>query len=150
VVSETWLSVDYPMLCAIIEVEAEGQPGLMIDGAKILERVGLEMSKDEWIRSVLRLQGGGYIEANVNRGGGGVMACIVMGATAAGRRVSGQWPPDDAYLSLVQVFNDRIEAAPDDATKSRLRTALDGILGVGRELGVDLAAEWLKRMTMGA
>lgn len=148
-VTETWMSVDLPLLSAIVELEVEGKPGWMIDGAKIQERANLDLQPDEWVHAVLRLQSGRYIEATVQRGGGGVMACVVTGALEAGRRVTGQWPPDDAYLSLIQVFNDRIEAAPDEPAKGRLRAALDGILGIGRDVGVEVAAEWMKRITTG-
>jgi hypothetical protein len=148
-VNDTWLETDLPILSAIVEVETEGPPGWHIDQRKVLERAGLSLDNDEWARAILRLQGGGYIDANVNRGGGGVMSCIVAGACDPGRRVTGQWPPDDAYLSLIQVISERIEDAPDEPTKGRLRAALDGVLGVGRDIGVDVTAEWLKRITMG-
>jgi len=148
-VDDTWLKTDLPLLCAIVEVEAEGSPGWMIDQNEVLERADLTLDQDEWIRAVMRLQGGGYIVANVLRGGGGVMSCIVNGSLEPGRRATGQWPPDDAYLSLIQVINERIDAAPDEPTKGRLRGALDGVLGVGRDIGVDVTAEWLKRITMG-
>jgi hypothetical protein len=150
VVDETWLSIDLPILTAIVELEAAMNPGVFeYVPDRIIEQAGIEIDSDGYIRSLVRLAGGSYLDVEISRYSGGGIACEVMGALERGRRVTGQWPPDDAYLSFISLLQERIDAAPDEPTRSRLRTALDAFLGVGRDIGVDLAAEWLKRMSIG-
>ena len=43
----------------------------------------------------------------------------------------------------------RMEAAPDEATKSKLQSAIEGISGLGREVAVQVTAERVKRMAIG-
>ena len=148
-VDETWLSTDLPLLTAIIEVEREVAPGSMIDGGAILAKAQLAMPPDDLTRAVLRLAKADYIDLVPLHGGGQVLGWHITGATERARRASGQWPPDDAYLSLIQVIQDQIEKSPDEATMGKLRTTLDALLSVGRDVGVDLTAEFLKRTVMG-
>jgi hypothetical protein len=150
-VDDTWLSYDLPILTAIVEMEATMNPGMPeFDGHEVARRAGMQFDPEGYNRSLLRLADGAYIDLDVIRAAlGGTVYCTVRGALQRGRRVTGQWPPDDAYLSLLAIFQERIDEAPDEPTKGRLRAALDGFLGVGKDIGVDLAAEWLKRMAMG-
>jgi hypothetical protein len=149
-IDDTWLTIDLPLPSAIVEVEREGRPGSVIDALKVTRKLDIELDADEVVRAVLRLSGGDFIDATVHRSGGGEVGLwLINSVRERGRRVTGQWPPDDAYLSLLQVFQDHIDNAVDEPTKSKLRTALTGFVGVGRDIGVDLGAEWLKRMAMG-
>lgn len=125
-------------------------PGMPeFDAHEIAQRAGIQFDPEGFNRSLIRLAGGDYINLDVMRAGGGAVYCAIMGVFQRGRRATGQWPPDDAYLSLLNLFQERIDDAPDEPTKGRLRAALDGFLGVGRDIGVELTAEWLKRMAMG-
>lgn len=149
-IDDLWLSIDLPILTAIVEAEATmpaSHPHFVEE--KILERSEVDLDHGAFIKSIMRLSDGNYIDATLYRGGGSVLSYQIRGVFERGRRVTGQWPPDDAYLSLLSLMSDRIESATDEPTRTKLRAALEGILGVGREIGTDLAAEWLKRITVG-
>jgi hypothetical protein len=148
-VVDAWTGIDLPLLRAIVELEAEGSGGGIIDGGAIQARAGLDLDPEEFTRSVVRLEGGGYIDATIHRGGGGAMSIWVTGALERARRVTRQWPADDSYLALVELLNQQIEEATDEPTKGRLRVVLEGVLGVGRDVGVEVFAEWLTRMSRG-
>jgi hypothetical protein len=146
-VNETWLSTDLPLLAAIVEVEREVPPGSMIDARAVLDKAGLTMESDDMTHAVLRLAEGDYVDVVLNKGGGQILGWYIVGAKERARRATGQWPPDDAYLSLIQVVQEQMEGASDEATKGKLRTVLEGLLSAGRDIGVDLTAEYLKRIT---
>ena len=52
----------------------------------------------------------------------------------------GQWP-DDVYDALVAELESRIAGTEDPVEKGRLRALLGGVVGVGREMAVDVLAK---------
>ncbi len=107
---------------------------------------GVTLTRHELIRSLERLSGaGGYLDVTFNRSGGGVVGYHFHSVLERGLRATEQWPPDDAYLMLMAVLERRLEAATDEPTKGRIRSALDGVAGMGRELAVDVMAEVISK-----
>ena len=145
---DLWLTVDLPVLTAVAEAEATMSTlHTHFKDWELCEATGL--TQEELRKSVLRLVDGQYIDATPLRSGGGIVSCHIRGVLERGRRATGQWPPDDAYLSLLSLLTEHMEEAPDEVTRSKWRSAIEGVAGLGREVGVQLTAEWIKRMTMG-
>lgn len=136
---------DLAVLRAVVEAEAQttNSPA-NLDLLMIVKDAGVDLTNDELIKSLERLDGI-YVDVAFNRGGGGILSYRLHEVLTPGRRATGQWPPDDAYIALVEILNERVHQASDEPTKGRLRAALDGLLGLGREVGVEVAAEWLSR-----
>jgi hypothetical protein len=142
-VSDTWHAIDLPVLRAIVLVEAETDPGRPISETAVLERSGLNVDRDEWVRSLRRLVSGDYIGAKITITRQKWKYLVqIWGATGEARRVTGQWPTgDDAYFALLETLDEAIEEAPAE-DKGRLKKLREAAAATGK----DVVAEVLSRV----
>ena len=135
-VTATWAVRERPILDAIVE-EEETSPVVMME--KVHLRAGLE--KAVFSRGLRALHDAAYVRGQpLFNYQGFEFALGPMHLTERGRREVGQWP-GDAYAALVAELEARIAATADDQEKGRLRSLLDGVVGVGRDVAVDVLSK---------
>jgi hypothetical protein len=146
VATDLW-ATDRPILEAIAEADANRPPSTTdMNLEKVCADAGIKIARDQLIKSLVRLTDAGYLNVTFNRGGGGVLSYWFRGVPTAGLRESNQWPSDaDAYQILLQVLEERAEAAPDEHTRGRFRATLNALGAMGRELFVDVMGEVISK-----
>ncbi len=59
----------------------------------------------------------------------------ILGVTDAARRAVGQWPSAETWADrIVQALLDAADQEPDEAKRSRLRSAAESLGGLGRDV----------------
>jgi hypothetical protein len=70
----------------------------------------------------------------------------IRGITDSARRAVGQWPSPDVWAErIIQALLDAAEREPDEAKKSRLRAAAEGLAGFGRDVLVGVLSGGITR-----
>jgi hypothetical protein len=73
----------------------------------------------------------------------GLFLYVNLRLREAGLRAVGQWPRD-SYDALVRIIEARLSQEQDPDRRSRLRALLDSLIGIGRDVAVNVLSEWAK------
>ena len=93
------------------------------------------------------LRDAGFVEG-IDTDQGGIVLFTAL--TPAGRREVGLWPsPEAAAERLLASVDEALERAPEGEQKTRLRSVRDGLLGLSRDLLVDIASSVLTKQIGG-
>lgn len=135
--TDTWTSRDLPVLAAAAALlDLDGQ---IYNESELESAVGLP--RQEVIRA-LKVLNGPYLDVDLfGDMGRKVLRYNVRGITADGLRAVGQWPsPDIAADRMIQAIDSLIEGSAEGSPKSgKLKAARDALLGIGRDVFVDIA-----------
>ncbi len=138
----TWNDREARMLEAILAIEeADGD---RVTTTELAETTGL--SEPEAQRGLLALVEDGYLTYSVRIGGSanrGPLLVMMPRLRGKGRRAVGQWPAD-GFEALVAILETRIQDEPDVAKRSRLERLRDALVGVGREVVVDVIRDTIE------
>ena len=138
-----WADVDLPVLRAIDRL-LDAQP--IVHTRMLPAELGLESMTVQ--RSVRRLFDAGFIDGVDATAQGEHFDLMAIRLLERGLEAVGAWP-SDAYDRLLEQVADEIESTTDQVRKSRLAALRDGIAAAGREIAVEVLAEWAKRVTSG-
>lgn len=140
-VTNTWSQREQRVLEAVLAVEEADGDRLVTD--RLAESAGL--TEPEARHALLALIEDGYVSItqSVGGGGGGPIVAIWPRLRGKGRRAVGQWPAD-AYDALLTVLQERIDAEPDPAERSKLERLLSAVAGMGRDVLVDVLGATIK------
>jgi DNA-binding MarR family transcriptional regulator len=146
VAEDTWFSRDLPVLDAavhLVDAAAFAHPS----AHELAERTGLEL--DQVLTALRALEQAGLIAVTFTMGGG--RNSHVDAISGEARQLVGAWPSAGAIASrLVAELERRADAASSDEERSKWRRLLDSVLGLGREVVVDVAAAAITRQVPGA
>lgn len=141
---DTWATVALPILRWIAQAEGP-QPITVGQLADDLELDAMIIANE-----LDRLVDGGYLFGQVvkTQTGGDprpwFLARRQLGPSGA--RAVGLWPSGDAGEVLLNVLRALEESTPDPEQKTRLRGAVEALGGMARDLLVDVAASFAKKM----
>lgn len=133
---DRWTTRDLPVLLAAAELLDE--TGRSTDEGAIVKRLGME--RDDVIRALRNLSQR-YLDLKISEAWGGAVAFVhIASITEDGLRATGQWPSAEAAADrFLSALDEIIDATPADAPKaSRLRAVRDGVVGIGRDVLVDV------------
>ena len=136
---DKWTSVDLPVLKAVDRLLDQHQ---QVDTSMLPSEAGVDLPTVE--RSIRRLYDGGYLTGIDATAQTDYFDLTNIRLLAPGLEAVGAWPAD-SYGALVEQIHGAIEREPDDGRRSRLRALLDGIVGAGRDVAVDVLSEWTKK-----
>jgi len=122
---DVWTTRDRPVLVEVVRrFDEQEQP---VGMAGVAEATGLKLEDVE------------RAGRNLNRAGLAIADdWHFMGISAEALRIAGLWPDaGDAFDRLVWSLEQRIAEAPPEE-KGKLRRLLDGVVGVGRDVGVEV------------
>lgn len=138
---ETWLATDLPVLEAVITLLDDGTR--TVEPRDVARATALDaMTVD---RAMNRLDGE-YLVLSRERiqGSSGILGATA--ATAAARRAVGQWPSGDSLADRVLAeLEERLDATTNEDERTRLVKARDALVGMGRDLLVDVTAAAITR-----
>jgi hypothetical protein len=141
--ADTWFTRDLPVLEAAAELIDEQM--LPVQPQEISRQLGMDL--EDVSRALVALDGP-YIEMRWLQRRAGIGR--VMSVTPAARREIGQWPtPEAAADRMVQAIESRIETTDSEEERGRLVRARDALLGVGRDLFVDVMGAVVSRQVTG-
>jgi hypothetical protein len=127
---DMWTTRDRPVLVEVVRrIDADED---LIDGAHVAAATGL--SEEDVARAGRNLERAGLVEL------AGFLASGISftGVSAEALRVTGLWPDaGDAFDRLIWALEERIAEAPPEQ-KSKLAKVRDAIVGVGRDVGVEI------------
>lgn len=136
----TWADREAKILEAILAVEEADRDRLMTD--ELATTTGLP--EPEAQRGLLALIESGHVSITQKLGGGrGPLIVIMPRLRERGRRAVGQWPKD-GFDALVALLDERIRAEPAGDAKTRLERLRDALLGIGRDVVVDVLGAAIK------
>ena len=136
VAESTWATREVPILEAINSAEEAGTEDLRAAAAAAVP----DVSEVTLMRVLAKLARAGLIE--VGSPGGNVIR--VLGMTPVGLRQIGAWPsPEAAWERLIQEVERRAETAAEGPERTRWQRLRDSLLGIGRDLGVEVAGSVL-------
>ena len=134
-----WAEREAKVLEAILAIEEDDSDRVV--STDLAKTVGL--SEAEVIRAMNALYEADYIAWSNRAGLGATKTYIVPRLLERGRRAVGQWPKD-GFDELVAVLDERIRAVPEGPEKSGLERFRDAVLGMGREVVVDVLGAAIK------
>jgi hypothetical protein len=103
----------------------------------INEVLGRQPNDPQTDRIVTMLVQGDYLERTAFEGMGSRFCQI----TEKGLQITAGWPsgaPDAAYTRLLALIDEHVEAAATDEERSKWERLRAGILGIGRDVGVEV------------
>ncbi len=133
-VTPTWFDRDLPVLETTIQLfEEMGHPGAL-QVRQIAERCGMEAAA---VFAALLAMQHEYVTLNLVLAGGDPNPQMVTGVTADARRAVGQWPSVDTLSDrLVAALQEAAEQESDPVKKTKLRSAVDAVTGMSRDIFV--------------
>jgi endonuclease III len=132
-VESRWES-DQRVLAAVVELYE--QAGDMVDAPELLAALGEDVDRDQVTQSIRRLASHGFIRALPTMT---VDIPTINGVTEKGLRASGFWPSkDEAFERMLAALEEAADRDPDPERKSKIRTVLQSLRGVGRDVAVDV------------
>lgn len=141
---DQWFSRDALVLQEVahaFEADLDARPA----APDIADALGLDCATVERIGVLLR--DAGFVEG-IDTDQGGIVLFTAL--TPAGRREVGLWPsPDNAADRLLAAVDEALERAPEGEQKTRLQKVRDGLLGISRDLLVDIASGVLTKQVGG-
>lgn len=138
---DTWFTRDLPVLEAIVALSEETP---MVDADDIDVRTGFDSATVDRALQALKYADPPLL-ARMD-GDMGRRISLIRGVTSHARRLVGQWPsPEVMAERIVTGLEERAENEPDEAKRGRLRRAVEGMTGAGREIAVDVMAEVVKK-----
>jgi len=139
---DTWASRDLPVLTAIVQWRDDNPLGI---GPSLDELAELAHVDDEDVLRAISALDGTFITW-VLGGGGDPTDSFVTSASAAARQAVGQWPSGESLVEqLVAGLRAAEQIETDPVEKSRLRTALDALTGIARDVVVGVATSVVTR-----
>lgn len=136
VAADTWIHVEQLLLEAIRVAELAGE-----DVATAARDAVPHLREDLYSRTLWALYDDRFIEALADRDAELVMP---TGLAPNGRRAVRQWPSGQLVDDFLAELERRIEAAPDEQEKSRLRR----LVGTAGEVGKDILTEVLSAVAV--
>jgi hypothetical protein len=131
---DVWTTRDRPVLIEVVRCIDQEDDGAIPSTETVAAATGL--STRDVLRAGRDLERGGLVELQEFMSGGD--AAIFTGISAEALRIAGLWPDaGDAFDRLVWSLEERIAEAPP-GEKGKLRKVLDAVVGVGREVGVEV------------
>ncbi len=140
-IEPTWAEIELPILRAIVLAENNGD-----DVNSAAKAAGAELTNDEYLRTIVRLHEADYIDAAILRGGGKIANARIRSAKERALRAVGLWPHGDVSAQLLESLDQLIEHETNAERKSRLQKLRDTVMASGREVIVEVGAEFAKRM----
>lgn len=139
---DRWTATDLPVLIAAAKLLEDGAPVLW--DSLITDATGFE--KDAVLKALSNLDGA-YLNGRPNRGDGRLQSFVVTDLTERGRRVVGLWPSGENVDALVDALRQAEDATDDPEEKSALRRAAGAVMGVSRDIMVDVVAAVVARQS---
>ncbi len=135
----TWYEREVPILRAFYDAEEAGAPQLY--SGDIASATGLD--EGTVLRAVRALTDAGYIAPWKAGQLTGSLIYYFPRLAEKGRREIGQWPAS-SFDAFVAVLQQRISEETEPETKSGLVRLRDALLGIGRDVAVDVLGAALK------
>jgi len=128
--NDVWTTRDRPVLVEVVRrFEAEHQP---VEFEEVAEALGI--SPDDVAKAARNLGRADLVEVSMSLGGTGDFLDVSTDAL----RIAGLWPDaGDAFDRLIWALEERISEAPPEE-KGKLAKVRDAIVGVGRDVGVEV------------
>lgn len=139
---DRWAEIDLPVLVAAARLLEEGTEVLW--ESLIADATGLD--KDAVLRALSNLDGA-YLNGRSSRGDGRLQSFVVIELTERGRRVVGLWPSGESVDALVDALRQAEDATDDPEEKGALRRAAGAVMGVSRDIMVDVVAAVVARQS---
>jgi DNA-binding MarR family transcriptional regulator len=141
---DQWFSRDALVLREVARA-FEADFGARPAAADIADALGMDPATVEGVGVLLR--DAGFVEG-IDTDQGGIVLFTAL--TPTGRREVGLWPsPETAAERLLASVDGAIERAPEGEQKTRLTKLRDGLLGISRDLLVDIASGVLTKQIGG-
>ena len=133
---DTWNSIALPIM-RIIRARADRRPSFY----QVVELSGLEQKAVE--REMRELIHGGYV-GDLEASSLARFDALDLHLHAKGKVAIKEWPGADAYESLLQLVQQRLDAERDPARRSRLSGFLEALKDLGTNAGGELLAGLLR------
>lgn len=139
----TWERRERQLLDAVIRIEQTGNGEF--GNERLADETGLDLRDVEL--GVDGLVRAGYLDAIDTKTSSAdpIGSWYIRRATEKARRAAGQWPSEDAYQALVDLLEERIEAADDPEVRGKLRALLTGVQGVGKGVATAVLSAYIER-----
>jgi len=137
----TWESRELPVLEAIIrDLDKVPVTEAWPDAADIAVKTGLDLSD---VGAALLALDGQYLTLVRNLT---LSSWHVTAVTPGGRRAVGQWPSAESLVEqLAARINEVAEREADQERRGRLQAVARGLVGVAKEIAVNVASAYLER-----
>lgn len=142
---DTWFARDLPVLDAAVRL-FDAQPFAHPSAEELVGKTSLELAQ---VLTALRaLEQAGLVVVTFAMGGG--RSSHIDQISGAARQLVGAWPsPESIAERLVAELEHRAETAASEAERGKWRRLLDSVLGVGRDVVVEVAAAAITRQVPG-
>jgi hypothetical protein len=145
-----WRNEALPVLLAVRDamIRHRASPEGGVSQMQINEELGRDRDDPATRNALVYLQDGGYISGVGSYDSDPSPRFCVL--AQRGREVVAGWPSgsiDALFSSLVAEIDRRIETTESEEEKTRLRRFRDSLLGIGRDIFVNVASAYAERAT---
>jgi hypothetical protein len=131
-----WETEALPVLQAVYTASASADADLGVSDDTVNEVLGRERGEARTERILTMLIRGDYLDTTMQ-----TMGSRFSQITEKGLQITAGWPSgaaDAAYTRLLTLIDEHVEAAASDEERSRWQRLRDAVVGVGREVAVDV------------
>lgn len=139
---DTWSSRDFPVLVSAARAVDRRDPN--VTAVRIADSLAMDLGE---VFAALDALDGAYLRQEPYDTLGGRGDSFVTGLTERGRRVVGLWPSGENVDALVDALRQAEEQTDDPEEKSAIRRAAGAVLGVSRDVMVDVVAAVVARQS---
>jgi hypothetical protein len=132
-----WATDVLPVLEAVYVATGSGDADLGVSQKTINDVLGRQPDDARTARVVTMLVSGGYLDRTIDTFGSRGFVQI----TEKGLQITAGWPsgaPDAAYQRLLALIDERVEGAASDEERSKWQRLRDAVVGVGRDVAVEV------------
>jgi hypothetical protein len=132
-----WETEALPVLEAVYAASGSADVDIGVSHKTINEALGRQPNDPQTDRIVTMLVQGDYLDRTAFEGMGSRFCQI----TEKGLKITAGWPsgaPDAAYARLLALIDEHVEEAATDEERSKWKRLRDGVVGVGRDVAVDV------------